>query len=105
MALISPFGKVTCPFCFERFHLSQAPLRNTALTAPTEPDTHVGRFLGPQVRPPELGRVVPPPTSDPFAGFRKGSNADGKPTDLPPVGTGPLAWLKARCLAEADPPP
>lgn len=58
MRLISPWSKATCPYCFEQFHLSQAPRRLTRPGSATEPDEQVGRYLA--VPPPDLGKVVHP---------------------------------------------
>src|SRR5262249_29297485 len=57
MRWISPWHRVTCPFCFHRFHLSRAP-RRVVLGATPVPDQAVGRFLGQP--PPALGPVVHP---------------------------------------------
>ncbi len=57
MRLTSPFREVTCPFCFQRFHLAEAPCRSA--NGPIEPDTGIGDFLGEP--PPEMRRVEPVP--------------------------------------------
>jgi hypothetical protein len=80
MPLISPFGRATCPFCFARFHLSEAPRRDVSRTAPTEPDERVAQFLRPAPVQ-EMGRVEAPPNG------------------------GPLAWLRRRFVATTDEPP
>ena len=46
MRFINPLGSVTCHFCFEKFHLSQAARRNDSLTAPKRHDAKVAEFLG-----------------------------------------------------------
>jgi hypothetical protein len=43
---INPLGSVTCHFCFEKFHLSEAARRNDSLTAPKKHDAKVAEFLG-----------------------------------------------------------
>jgi hypothetical protein len=58
MGLVAPWSKAICPFCFNRFHLSQAARRWTLPDAPKEKDTHVGTFLS--LPPPEMGKVEPP---------------------------------------------
>ena len=44
MALVAPWSKALCPFCFHRFHLAAAPRRRTA--GDKLPDLHVRDFLG-----------------------------------------------------------
>jgi len=70
MGFISPFLKVICPFCFERFHPCDAPSRSTSLNGPTEPDIGIGKFLG--VTPPEMPPIEQVPVKN-FAGrfFRR----------------------------------
>lgn len=46
MPVLSPFGKVNCPHCFSRFHLSLAPRRFVSRGAPTEPCGLVGKHFG-----------------------------------------------------------
>ena len=58
MAFINPLSKATCPFCFNRFHLSMAPRRTTDPTLPQIKDSKMGNFLG---RPDlELGAITEP---------------------------------------------
>lgn len=59
MPLVSPLLKVLCPYCFHRFHPSDAPARSIA-PGPTEPDTALGDFL--RIVPPEMRPVEPVPT-------------------------------------------
>jgi hypothetical protein len=56
--LVPPWRTAACPFCFEAFHLSQAPRRSLA-ASPLAPDPAVARFLGTQTA--ELGKVIEPP--------------------------------------------
>jgi len=55
MRLISPIKKLHCPFCFHRFHLSEAPTRRRANHGASEPDLRIAAFL--DIEPPELGPV------------------------------------------------
>jgi hypothetical protein len=65
MRLIAPWRSVACPFCFRRFHLSEAPSR--AMTGgERERDIVLGKFLG--VPAPDLPRVVEPP---PLTGWKR----------------------------------
>lgn len=57
MGLIAPWRQTFCPYCCNRFHLSDAPRR--LADGPRVPDTVVGGFLN--IPPPDLGRVQPPP--------------------------------------------
>jgi hypothetical protein len=60
MRLISPLSKATCPFCFERFHPRQAPLRSIDPKGKLFPDKHVQDFLSLNDAP-SMGVVHPPP--------------------------------------------
>ena len=49
MPFISPWSRVLCPICFNRFHMGQSPFRcinPDATMCPYEPDLEWGRFLG-----------------------------------------------------------
>jgi GTPase SAR1 family protein len=60
--LTTPWSRVTCPFCFERFHLVDAPRRSIAPNAPLYPDREVAHFLGEDERAaPLLREVLRPP--------------------------------------------
>lgn len=64
MALVSPFLKLQCPFCFHTFHPSDAPCRSLAPVLEggqqqTPPDSAIGDFL--HVTPPEMWPVEPLP--------------------------------------------
>lgn len=56
MSLVAPWSKASCPFCFERFHLSEAPRRITAPTGSKEQDEKLGKFLS-LPKDPEMGQV------------------------------------------------
>jgi hypothetical protein len=56
--LVPPWRTATCPYCFEAFHLAQAPRRSLS-ASPLAPDPAVARFLGTQTA--ELGKVIEPP--------------------------------------------
>src|SRR4051812_4300095 len=59
MPLVSPFMRMTCPFCFKRFHLADAPHRKVGLGAPQEADAALGAFF--EIPPPPMGKVIDPP--------------------------------------------
>ncbi len=65
MGFILPFPRTRCPFCFEHFHLGDAPSRSMSAVGPTEPDKGIGDFLN--VNPPEMRRVEELPATG-FAG-------------------------------------
>jgi len=46
MPFLSPFGKVNCPHCFHRFHLSQALRRRAGRGEATEACSMIGRHFG-----------------------------------------------------------
>jgi hypothetical protein len=56
----TPWSRTLCPFCFEEFHLSDAPWRPLANVDPA-PDEHVRRFFDLDA-PPVLPRTLPPET-------------------------------------------
>lgn len=64
MGLVSPLQKVTCPHCFERFHLSRAPHRLLGRGVPTEPDLAIAKHFGIPARP--LNKVDYSPTEGSF---------------------------------------
>jgi len=43
--IISPFKKVTCNFCFQKFHLNEAHIRDETPAGIKEPDEYVKQFL------------------------------------------------------------
>ena len=59
MPVTAPWSKVICPYCFERFHLSQAPLRLDGPGSPTEPDPKIATHFG-MPSPPVYGKIIPP---------------------------------------------
>ena len=59
MPFIWPWTKISCPFCFEEFHLSEAPTRSSESDA-LFPDEHMRGFLG-LAYPPEMPLVTQPP--------------------------------------------
>lgn len=60
MPFVSPFNKVTCPFCFRQFHLRRAPTRVISASGETQPDNAVANFLG--IPPPEMAPVEEAPS-------------------------------------------
>jgi len=44
LKLIHPFKKVTCNFCFHKFHLNESHIRNETPGTSQEPDEHVKHF-------------------------------------------------------------
>src|SRR5438270_241813 len=64
MALVSPLQKLTCPHCFERFHLAKAPHRLLGRGVPTEPDLAIAKHFGIPARP--LNKVDYSPTEGSF---------------------------------------
>ncbi len=65
MGLIWPFREEPCPFCFEHFHLGDAPSRSMLAIGPDEPDNGVADFL--HIQPPAMRRIEPVPATG-FAG-------------------------------------
>lgn len=62
MGFIWPFSKRRCPFCFERFHLGDAPSRSTSdIDLRREPDKALADFLN-LTPAPEMRPVEPLPT-------------------------------------------
>lgn len=59
MPFVSPFSKVTCPFCFRQFHLREAPTRVISASGETQPDMAVANFLG--IPAPEMAPVEDAP--------------------------------------------
>lgn len=68
MPMLTPWSKTLCPFCFERFHLNDAPWRPLANVNPA-PDERVRRFFD-IADAPVLPSVVVPQTG--FWGRMKG---------------------------------
>src|SRR4051812_21485695 len=56
--MTTPWSRTLCPFCFEEFHLSDAPWRPLANVDPA-PDEHVRRFFDLDA-PPMLPRTLSP---------------------------------------------
>ncbi len=46
MPIVAPWSRVTCPYCFDRFHLSRAHRRQVGSSAPQVPDPQLGGFFG-----------------------------------------------------------
>lgn len=61
MPFIWPWTRISCPFCFEEFHLSEAPTRPSEAST-LFPDENVRGFLG-MAYPPEMPMVTDPPTN------------------------------------------
>ncbi len=61
MPFIWPWTRITCPFCFEEFHLSEAPMRASEATV-LYPDEEMRAFLG-TAYPPDMPIVTPTPTN------------------------------------------
>ncbi len=59
--LTAPWSKVTCLYCFGRFHLSESPRRSIAAGQKGEPDAKVGEFFG--IPAPSMGKVDDPKRS------------------------------------------
>jgi hypothetical protein len=55
---ITPWSHATCPYCFERFHLADCPIR--LVSGVPEPDVALGRFLGGPSTPPLMPLREPP---------------------------------------------
>jgi len=59
MSFIAPWRKVTCPFCFEQFHLVDTPRRLTTYAGDREKDLRIAEFLSiGNASAPELGPLV-----------------------------------------------
>src|SRR5206468_2459063 len=65
MPIAPPWSKVTCPYCFAKFHLSKAPRRMVYPGAPTEPDARIQAYFG-MGGAPVLGKVNYPPKPLPW---------------------------------------
>ncbi len=61
MPFLWPWTQISCPFCFEEFHLSEAPVRPSEASA-LFPDEKMRNFLG-MTYPPEMPAVEEPPTN------------------------------------------
>ncbi len=59
MPFFLPWSKVTCPFCLQRFRLSEAPWRNTKLTANVIDDKHDDFLEIPKGNRTERSPVIP----------------------------------------------
>lgn len=58
MKFVPPWQSVICPFCFAKFHLSDAARRDMSATGSREPDRKLGTFLA--IPPPEMAKVETP---------------------------------------------
>jgi hypothetical protein len=59
MPLVAPWSKVTCPYCFEQFHLSKTPRRLVGPGISSAPDEAIKRYFGMDDAP-LLGEVKEP---------------------------------------------
>lgn len=60
MTLVAPWRKVTCPFCFQRFHLADTQRRLTSHAGKPEKDVYIARFLSVDDKAaPDLGPLIP----------------------------------------------
>jgi hypothetical protein len=58
MAIVAPWSRALCPFCFETFHLSDAPRRRTS--GAKKPDNNVKRYFSLAI-PPDMHVAEPAP--------------------------------------------
>lgn len=65
MPLVTPFKRVACPYCFERFQPVQTLRRDISPGAPIADDHHIQKFFG-LPSPPRLGEVHPVPVGKSF---------------------------------------
>lgn len=61
MPFLWPWTRISCPFCFEEFHLGDAPTRPSEATV-LFPDEHMRGFLG-MAYPPEMPAVTEVPSN------------------------------------------
>lgn len=64
MPWLNPLGNAICLYCFERFHLSRAPLRDISPKAVGQEDEVLANFFG--IPPRTMGPVHPAPTGSSF---------------------------------------